>query len=249
MSILFIVVILLLLYYLIRNYYSTKSKTTTLLSGTQMTIINSTDLDGNSSGVSTTNFSYSIWFYVNDWNYRYGEPKVIFERTTSSNPVNNNINNLITLNPCPLVSLGEISNDLNIVMSVYPSTPSSTGSSTGSSYKIQACTVSNVPIQKWVNLLISVYGRSLDVYLDGKLVKTFVLDGTASINNTSNVYITPNGGFNGWTSSFNYYANSTDPQTAWNIYKKGYGGTGGIGNYQVKVSLVKDGTETKSLTI
>jgi hypothetical protein len=103
-----------------------------------------------------------------------------------------------------------------------------------------------------INLLISVYGRSLDVYLDGKLVKTSVLPGVAKINNNSNVYITPSGGFSGWTSKFQYFPNSTDPQTAWNIYQKGYGSSvlsNTFGKYQVKLSFVENGTETSSLTV
>jgi len=251
-SILFIIVILILLYYLLKYTFGSKQTQTTVLAGTTLTTINATDLEGNTSGTSTSNFSYSIWFYVDDWNYRYGESKVLFERTTSSTPLITN-GDLATqvndLQPCPVVALGDISNDLNILLAVYPSDTSSvSGSDPTSNYVVQACTVTNVPIQKWVNLLISVYGRTLDVYLDGKLVKTFVLQGTAYINSSSNVYITPNGGFNGWTSRFQYMTNSTDPQTAWNIYKNGYGNTG-IGSYQVKLSLVKDGSETRSLTI
>jgi hypothetical protein len=249
-SILFIIVIIILLYFLVRYIYASKQIKTGVSSGTATTTISASDLEGNTSGTTSSNFTYSIWFYIEDWNYRYGEPKVLFERTTSSNPVTSSgdlTQQISTLEPCPAVALGEISNDINILLSVYPSTGNA-ASTDGSNYVTQICSVSNVPIQKWVNLLISVYGRSLDVYLDGKLVKTFVLQGVAYINSGSDLYITPNGGFNGWTSNFQYMANATDPQTAWNIYKNGYGGTG-IGSYQVKLSLVKDGSETRSITL
>jgi hypothetical protein len=49
----------------------------------------------------------------------------------------------------------------------------------------------NVPVQKWVNLIISVYGRSLDVYIDGKLAKTCLLPGVANVNNKSDIYVNP----------------------------------------------------------
>jgi hypothetical protein len=94
----------------------------------------------------------------------------------------------------------------------------------------------------------------LDVYLDGKLVRTCVLEGVVNVSNagTSNVYVTPKGGFSGWTSKFQYYANSTDPQTAWNIYQKGYGASmlsNIFGKYQVKISLLENQTESSSVTL
>ena len=53
----------------------------------------------------------------------------------------------------------------------------------------------NVPLQKWVNLIISLYGRTLDVYIDGKLVRTCVLPGVAQVNPDADILVTPMGGF------------------------------------------------------
>ena len=41
------------------------------------------------------------------------------------------------------------------------------------------------------------------------------------INSESSVYLTPDGGFSGYTSRFNYWSKPVGPQEAWNIYKKG----------------------------
>jgi hypothetical protein len=132
-------------------------------------------------------------------------------------------------------------------MTVYPTSGLTNGIT-------HTCNVSNIPIQAWCNLLISVYGRTLDIYLDGKLVNTCVLPGTAKINENANVYITPAGGFAGWTSKFQYYPNASDPQAAWNIYQNGYSNSiiddifGS--SFRVKFSTVDSaGTETSSYTI
>jgi hypothetical protein len=112
--------------------------------------------------------------------------------------------------------------------------------------------VANVPIQKWVNVLISTYGRSLDIYIDGKLVRTCVLPGVARIESSTPVYITPNGGFAGWTAKFQYWPESCDPQKAWNIYKAGYGASmlaGLFGKYTIKLSLMEGDTEESSFSI
>ena len=92
----------------------------------------------------------------------------------------------------------------------------------------------------------------MDIYIDGKLVKTCLLPGVANVSNNSDVYITPLGGFEGWTSRFQYYPNSLNPQEAYNIYVKGYGGSlfsNFLQRYQVKVSLIENGTTQSSVTI
>jgi hypothetical protein len=115
---------------------------------------------------------------------------------------------------------------------------------------VHTCSVGNIPIQRWVNLAISVYGRTLDIYIDGKLVRTCLLPGVANINNNANVYITPSGGFEGWTSKFQYFPTSINPQDAWNIYVKGYQGSlFSSSPYQVQLSLITNGTTQSSITI
>jgi hypothetical protein len=107
-----------------------------------------------------------------------------------------------------------------------------------------------VPIQKWVNLILSVYGRTMDIYIDGKLVRTCLLPGIASINNNADVYVTPSGGFDGWTAKFQYYPSPLNPQQAWNIYAQGYSSwLSMFSTYQIKISLEENGNVSKSVTI
>jgi hypothetical protein len=73
------------------------------------------------------------------------------------------------------------------------------------------------------------------------------LPGVANVNNNANVYITPNGGFEGWTSKFQYYPNSINPQEAWNIYTGGY--SNWFSSYKVQISLVENGNTQSSVTI
>ena len=239
-NILLLVFIIVLLYILV--VYLTKDKNTLsyMTDAKTMQTIEASSLDTSGTTSSTSNFTYSIWLFIDDWNYKYGEPKIVYGRMTNDGQ---------TLNPCPLVVLGAIENNLDISLQVYPGADNVLNAS-GSTSK-HTCNVTNIPLQKWVNLLITTYGRSLDVYIDGKLVRTCVLPGVAKIDTSTNVYITPRGGFSGWTSLFQYWPNSTDPQTAWNIYKKGYGGSlfGNLGKYSVKVSLMEGDVEDASFEI
>ena len=62
-------------------------------------------------------------------------------------------------------------------------------------------------------------------------------------------FLNNGGGFDGWTSKFQYFPNSLNPQEAWNIYTKGYGGGNMLNAYQVQISLLENGTTQSSYTI
>ena len=117
-----------------------------------------------------------------------------------------------------------------------------------SGYKRIKCVVPNIPIQKWVNVIVSVYQQSVDIYIDGKLVKTCLLYGIPNVDMTkSETSITPYGGFSGWTTMFKYWETPCDPQKAWDIYSAGYSGSwmgNLLGNYSIKVSIVDNATQT-----
>jgi hypothetical protein len=249
-SIVIIIVVIVLLVIIWKYVLSDPNTLQGLQSAQTASTIAASSLATNGSDVPSSNFAYSVWFYVNDWNYRYGEPKVIFGRMgAKSSTGNGSVPGVSGLDPCPAVTLGAVENNIFVSVGCYlgvnqePSTP-------GGKTVVKTCSVTNIPIQKWVNLLVSVYGRSMDIYIDGKLVKTCLLPGVASVNNNSNIYVTPNGGFDGWTSKLQYYPDSINPQQAWNIYTQGYGSWSSMFNsYQVQIALVENGQTQSSVTI
>jgi len=222
-------VILLLIYYLIKWFSTTSIKLSKTEKGTTTTTIPANKLKNNNVG----NFTYSIWYYIDDWNTQYGEKKTLFK-----------VDNKETNKPSLQVDFGETENNINITIKCY-----------GDKKKdlTKTCSVSNFPLQKWVNLIISVYGRTLDVYLDGKLTHTCVLPGPANMQKMSNVKITPsNRGFDGYTSDLTYYSSSSNPQEAYNIYKTGFGGdtlSGLINKYKLKISFLENNEEKWHLDI
>lgn len=240
-SILMFIVIIFLVVIILSYTMSDSSAITTMTSAKTAQTVEATDLTSSSTG-NTSNFTYSIWFYIDDWNYRYGEPKVIFGRMSTTTPQY----------PCPTVILDPVQNNVAVSLAVYPGKdePEDTETETSTTPAINyTCGIANVPIQKWCNLFISVYGRTLDLYLDGKMVRTCVLPGTAKVDFNAPVYVTPMGGFSGWTANLQYWPESSNPQKAWDIYKAGYGGSllGSIfGKYTVKLSLMEGDSETTS---
>jgi len=231
-----IVVAVLFVLYLVLNLFFKKSTTlTNMEDGKTRQVIEASTLPNNNN---TSNYTYSMWFYVDDWNYRFGEPKMLLGRMDQDN------------HPSPSVVLGAMENDITISVSCYPQN-ASTGV-VGDTSVVHKCVVRNFPLQSWVNLIISLYGRSLDVYIDGKLVRTCVLPGVAKVNPDANIQVTPAGGFSGWTSNFEYWDDATNPQQAYNIYKSGFGGSfaGNLFNkYRIKISFLEDNQEQGSIEI
>lgn len=245
-TIVVIVLILMLLRYIFTDPYTLQN----IQDGKTSSTINASDLASNGSDVPSTNFAYSVWFYVNDWNYRYGESKVIFGRMGAKSPNGQgSVPGISGLDPCPAVVLGAIENNISVSLGCYPGLDQEPTTSGGNTV-VHTCNIANVPVQKWVNLVISVYGRTMDLYIDGKLVRTCLLPGIASVNNNANIHVTPAGGFDGWTSKLQYYPNSLNPQEVWNIYTKGYSDWSSMFNaYQIEISLVENGTTQSSITI
>lgn len=182
----------------------------------------------------SNDYTYSIWLYIDEWNYRFGEEKVVFQRLDAQS------------DPAPKVALSPSINNLEVVVSTYPD-----GNSTN---VIQhKCNITDIPIQSWTNIILALNNRALDVYLDGRLVRTCVLPGVAKAAGTAGIVVTPNGGFSGYTSKFEYLPYAVNPQEAYAIYTEGNGSGsifGGIfDKYQVKVAFVEDNKEVHSIEI
>lgn len=227
-SIVIFLVIIIGIIVFFRYFFSTDTSLKEVRAGTELK-----EIEASTSSTYSSNYTYTIWFNIDDWQYRLGEEKVLFERT-----LNTNSN--------PKVSFSPNINDINILIQT-------------SEESTNSCVIRNIPLQKWVNLTISLNGRTVDVYLDGKLVRTCILDNIPYISSTTATKITPGGGFNGWTSNFKYLTNATNPQEAYNIYKSGPTGVDNLGifsifgnllsNHQLKFTYLVDNKEKGSLTL
>jgi hypothetical protein len=176
-------------------------------------------LPGNPTSVD---FTFSVWIYVDNWQYKYSKPKVIFRR---SNTETNTLS--------PSVSLAPSTNDLDLSL-------------TTTSGNVDNWSVQNIPIQKWCNIIIATNNRTVDTYIDGKLVNTHVLSGVPKMDKNANIELTPEKGFSGATSKFRYFSRTISPREAYEIYREGPGGnalTDLLNKYKLKMSFMKDNEE------
>ena len=315
MQIVAIVTVVLIVLYLVINAFSKTNKLTKLMSGKTEQIIKASDLKNTNTG---NNFTYSMWLYIEDWNYRYGEEKIILNRANcpmimlgakpnqmiikiktinsgdsakpnSAPSLADTAKNLANKKSCQACDNGftcacdqcdrTLFNSTELSLASNPSIYDSLSTKLSSAGQAQAsvedavssdnlkafenannhlCVIDAIPIQKWVNVIVSLYQQTLDVYLEGKLVKTCVLPGIAVRNNNASIMVTPQqnsllpGGFSGWTSSFRYMSYASNPQEAYNIYKDGFGGSilaNALSKYRVRFSLIKDNKESGGFEI
>jgi len=290
-QIVILVFVLLVVIYFIVNAFSKSTKLTEMAEGKIQQTILAKDLK---NANNSSNYTYSMWIFVDDWNYKFGDQKVVLDRVK-----------------CPTVILGDKPNTLDIIIKYYDTGKDIIGadsmgnsdswkdteatkaacdacnsgytcacdacnkgvpkkgtdaetdeqrasriaaerSETDKGTSDHTCKIDNIPIQKWVNVIVSLYGRTLDVYLDGKLVRTCVIPGVPRVDNDMDINVTPRGGFSGWTSAFKYWSNASNPQEAYNIYKDGFGKgilANAISKYRLRFSMVKDNKVKSSFEI
>jgi hypothetical protein len=238
-TVLIVFVVLVIIYYII-DWATAKSTKLSHISHARKKRISGKKLKGSNS----SNFTFSVWFNVDDWSVNYGKVKKLLQVQCQ---------NIIPLE----IQLGAESNDIKIKTKSFGSAAAPPPGSGGLAASTQShtCHVQNFPLQKWVNLIVSAYGRTLDVYIDGKLVKTCVLPGAVAMHNISQIILTEGTDgkpcFKGMTADLTYWSTASNPQQAYNIYAAGFGGMGSnfFSKYKLKVSFLEDGKTEGSFEI
>lgn len=123
--------------------------------------------------------SVSTWVYVTDWGTNQGKNKVIL--TLSGGSTTASYNTLV-------IYLGTNTNKLGVRVSYDADSKITTGATskmtdlqngTGiysdTSSNTNNGDIDNIALQKWVNITVVLAGRTLDVYIDGKLSRSTVL--------------------------------------------------------------------------
>jgi len=226
---------------------------------------------------SEGHFAVSMWIFIDDWNYNYGETKNILKK------VNGNGLSL------PHIYLGEFKNDLHIDVNMFAKDSedyqtllatdagdsftapfecklnnddppvrkiheTTTGTNTGIDCPggtLQSIKIENINMQKWVNIITTVNNRTLDVYINGKLIKTKTFDNIIDpvLLNSGGIELVSDGGFGGFFSKVQYYPYFITPEKAWSIYKSGFGDAfeSALDRYNMSLSFYKDSVEQNKM--
>ena len=70
---------------------------------------------------------------------------------------------------------------------------------------VESVSIDNIPINNWVNIVVAVRQHNLDVYINGILAKRKLLQYLPK-QNSGDLHINANGGFNGYVSNIRYFS-------------------------------------------
>ena len=169
------------------------------------------------------NSAISVWFYIKKW---VSSTKVIeFQNATTS------------------IFLVRFKPDTNTIQ-IFPKSGASTS---------EDCEISEFPLQKWVNFIVSFNGSAMDVYVDGKLVKSCVVNTGSKLNETQRIILGDSTKIDdiGFITNVKLKSAPIAPQEAWDIYSQGFGGSPWsdlLNKYKVKLSFIVDNQEQTSIS-
>jgi hypothetical protein len=113
--------------------------------------------------------------------------------------------------------------------------------------------MSNFPLQKWVCIMVSFDNKVVDLYIDGKLVRSQQLDNSPTATNKDHVIKFPKDSNNkGYLAKFERLTSPMDPATAWNKYMEGNGGnyfSRLLSQYGASLTLKKDDLDLRQFTL
>ena len=154
-------------------------------------------------------FSTSMWMYVNNIKFNGGVDKDILRKGKFRLYMDSN------------------TNDLHLDIPVYPVM----SSETTVDYTMERLTIEDFPLQKWVNVVITVDSRTVDVWLNGRLYRSIQLGNLVYFTIQDDVYFIANqdgsstekskGGYDGFLSRVYYFNSALSRNEIQDIFNRG----------------------------
>jgi hypothetical protein len=148
-------------------------------------------------------FTWSVWIYIDNLQYLEGQYKHIFYKGNSDLEENG----LNFPNNAPGLYIAPNTNALIVMMNTY-------------NVINEEIMIPDIPLNKWVNVIIRCQNTTLDVYINGTITRSVHLIGVPK-QNYGDVYVAMNGGFDGNISNLWYYNYALGTTEIQNIAKNG----------------------------
>lgn len=136
-------------------------------------------------------FSWSVWIFIDDLQYQAGQYRHIFHKGNDNISTDPETKGLNFPNNAPGLYIAPDTNKLVVIMNTY-------------NVINEEIDIPDIPLNKWVNVIIRCRNTTLDVYINGTITKSTQLMGVPK-QNYGNVYVAMNGGFSGYISNLWYY--------------------------------------------
>lgn len=138
---------------------------------------------------SGAEFTWSTWIFLNDlgtddkYRHIFSKGDGLFDDK-----------NMSTVNNAPGLYLAPSKNELWVIMNTV--SPDDVN---------EIIKIDNIPIKKWVNVMIRLQNIYLDVYINGTVTKRIVLKNVPK-QNYNDIYVNQNGGFPGKLADLRYFS-------------------------------------------
>ena len=204
---------------------------------------------------TTSTFTISVWFYIEEWSQAEKNRNILYINNTQINNIPSGIDySLETVNQSrQRKEFIQRYRNFNILLDKYRNDilvdVITTNENNSNELLITRYRVNNVPIQKWNCLTISVDTKTMDIYLGGKLVKSYILPGIYISSEKNNIYLGKfaNGNsFKGYITRVRYMPYFINPQESYEIYINGIKSsrlTNIFSRYALKFSFMENDDE------
>jgi len=119
--------------------------------------------------------------------------------------------------------------------------------------QVQSYTImSNFPLQKWMNVIVSVDNNIVDLYIDGKLIRSHKVEKGIQQMGKTGTNIIFGSPIDAYLAKMERQPNAMDPTNAWNKYMEGNGGnyfSKMFANYGGNFTITKDDLDVQEFQL
>jgi hypothetical protein len=151
-------------------------------------------------------FTWSLWMWIKTpaMNSDATKYKHVFSKGNDLIAKTGDHAGMVNYSNAPGLYLDGTTRKLVIVMNTYDTDNASSTANTGSATPEQI-SISDIPLEKWINVIIRCNQHKLDVYINGTLARSHILAGVP-YQNYGDVFVGLGGGYPGYLSSLKYFA-------------------------------------------
>lgn len=153
--------------------------------------LNAKPLQRSINGPDGIEFTWSIWIYIETLPEDHTKYAHIFSKGNSDISTDATAIGLVQPNNAPGLYIYPGTNELAVFMNTFDEINNE-------------ILIPNIPLNKWINVIIRCQNTTLDIYINGTIAKSIDL-GYVPKQNYGNVFTSLNNGFDGYISNLRYY--------------------------------------------
>lgn len=181
-------------------------------------------------------FTISTWIYISDWHHRANKNKSILRIGGKTDQSSSSATNFDTIR----MYLGAVTPTLHVRLdsknrnlsatdkgdsldtSTYTMTYDNVQTGSGLLDSSRTCDIREIPMQRWVNIAVAVNGKTVDVYIDGKLSRSCVLPNPFKVDSSGYTGVAlEKEGFGGQIANMIMYDTALNPEVIYKNYMAG----------------------------